>query len=146
MGRFAAFSSILVVEFVTQAQKLAVGIGVRPFAKAGALIPVHGVFLVAFLAVQDLCLLANGEPALWLPGSGPVSIPFAFEVINRTLVSHQRLFTALPPFRYLLRERACALVLKNARKPSLEWPTALRLSDLSATLLSKYAATLRTES
>lgn len=100
----------------------------------------------AFMAVQDLCLLANGEPALWLPGSGPVSIPFAFEVINRTLVSHQRLFTRVHPFRYLLRERACALVLKNARKPSLEWATALRLADLSATILSKYASTLRTES
>ena len=62
----------------------------------------------AYMAVQDLCLLANGEPALWLPGSGPVSVPFAFEVINRTLVSYHVLFTTRPPFRFLLRERACA--------------------------------------
>ena len=100
----------------------------------------------AFLAVQDLCLLANGEAALWLPGSGPVSIPFAFEVINRALASHHRLFTTVAPFRFLLRERACSLVLKNARKPTLEWQTALRFADLTTTLLSRYASTLRTES
>ena len=72
----------------------------------------------AFMAVQDLCLLANGEPALWLPGSGPVSVPLALEVISRTLQSHTELFIHFAPFRFLLRERACALVLKTMKAPS----------------------------
>jgi hypothetical protein len=92
----------------------------------------------AFMAVQDLCLLANGEPALWLPGSGPISVPFAFEVINRTLVSHQPLFCSVGPFRFLLRERVCALVLRTMQQPSLEWAISLRLHHLTATLLSCY--------
>eukprot|EP00908_Phaeocystis_cordata_P001285 Transcript_11370.p1 GENE.Transcript_11370~~Transcript_11370.p1 ORF type:complete len:267 (-),score=74.61 Transcript_11370:1038-1838(-) len=40
-----------------------------------------------FLAFQDLCLLANGEAAQWLPGSGPVRISFALEMVQRTLWS-----------------------------------------------------------
>ena len=101
----------------------------------------------AFMAVQDLCLLANGEPALWLPGSGPLSIPFAFEVINRTLASHVPLFIHFEPFRFLLRERCTALVLKTAQQPERqEWAVALRLSHLTSTLLISYADMLRTES
>ena len=99
----------------------------------------------AFMAVQDLCLLANGEPALWLPGSGPVSVPFAFEVINRTLASHAPLFMSFMPFTFLLRERCCALVLKTMQQPAQEWPVALRLSHLTSTLLANYTRVLRTE-
>ena len=36
-----------------------------------------------FLAFQDLCLLANGEGAQWLPGTGPVRIQFALEMVQR---------------------------------------------------------------
>ena len=100
----------------------------------------------AFMAVQDLCLLAHGEPSLWLPGSGPVSVPFAFEVINRTLASHAPLFISFAPFTFLLRERCCALVLKTMQQPSQEWPVALRLAHLTATLLSLYTSVLRTHS
>jgi len=99
----------------------------------------------AYLAVHDLCLLANGEPALWLPALGPVSVTFALEVVQRTLQSHRNLFIRMPPFRYLLRERACALVLKTLQQPQQEWPVALRLAHLTSTLLSSYAAVLRTE-
>ena len=99
----------------------------------------------SYLAIRDLCLLANGEPALWLPGSGPVGVPFALEVIQRTLQSHKALFTSLTPFRYLLRERVSSLVLKTMQAPMQEWPAALRLAHLTSTLLSGYAAVLRTE-
>jgi flagellar export protein FliJ len=99
----------------------------------------------SYLAIRDLCLLANGEPALWLPSSGPVGVPFALEVIQRTLQSHKALFISLTPFRYLLRERVCSLVLKTMQAPQQEWPAALRLAHLTSTLLSGYAAVLRTE-
>ena len=69
-----------------------------------------------------------------------MSVPFAFEVINRTLTGHVGLFTTLAPFRYLLRERACALVLKALNQPQLEWHVGLRVHHLTATLLSHYAS------
>jgi hypothetical protein len=72
----------------------------------------------SFLAVQDLCLQANGEAPQWLPGSsGPISVPFALEVVGRTILSHRALFTSSAPFRYLLRERATSLVLSKMQQP-----------------------------
>ena len=56
-----------------------------------------------FLAFQDLCLLANGESAQWLPGTGPVRIQFALELVQRTLQSHSELFMHRRPFQYLLK-------------------------------------------
>ena len=53
-----------------------------------------------FLAFQDLCLLANGESAQWLPGTGPVRIQFALEMVQRTLQSHSELFMHRRPFQY----------------------------------------------
>ena len=55
-----------------------------------------------FLAFQDLCLLANGESAQWLPGTGPVRIQFALEMVQRTLQSHSELFMHRRPFQYAL--------------------------------------------
>jgi len=98
-----------------------------------------------FLAFQDLCLLANGESAQWLPGSGPVRISFALEMVQRTLQSHSELFMNRRPFRYLLKERACPLLLKTMQQPQQEWHPMLRLLHLTATLLSGYAHLLRTE-
>ena len=97
------------------------------------------------VGAQDLALLANGEAALWLPGASPVSVPFALEVIQRTLQSHRALFTQFAPFRYLLRERACPLVLKTMRQPSQEWQVALRLAHLTSSLLAGYTVALPAE-
>jgi len=100
-----------------------------------------------FLAFQDLCLLANGESAQWLPGTGPVRIQFALEMVQRTLQSHSELFMHRRPFQYLLKERACPLLLKTMQQPSSqqEWGAMLRLLHLTATLLCGYAHMLRTE-
>ena len=103
----------------------------------------------AFLAVQDLCLLAGGEPAQWLPpasATGPTSVPFALEVVQRCLASHGRLFRGRAPFVFLLRERVAALVLKTVQQPQPEWAVALRLAHLTCTMLASYAPTLLTES
>ena len=100
-----------------------------------------------FLAFQDLCLLANGESAQWLPGTGPVRIQFALETVQRTLQSHSELFMHRRPFQYLLKERACPLLLKTMQQPASqqEWGAMLRLFHLTATLLTGYAHMLRTE-
>ena len=103
----------------------------------------------AFLAVQDLCLLAGGEPAQWLPpasATGPTPVPFALEVVQRCLASHGRLFRGRAPFVFLLRERVAALVLKTVQQPQPEWAVALRLAHLTCTMLASYAPTLLTES
>ena len=51
---------------------------------------------------------------------GRISAPFALEVINRALSSHHQLFRTVCPFRFLLRERCCALVLKTSKQPNQE--------------------------
>ena len=100
----------------------------------------------AFLAMQDLCLLADTEPATWLPGAGPVPVPFALEVIQRMLQNNGALLRGRAAFAFLLAERVCPLVLKAMRASAQhEWPTALRLCHLTGALIRGYSGPLVTE-
>ena len=100
----------------------------------------------AFLAMQDLCLLADTEPATWLPGAGPVPVPFALEVIQRMLQNNGPLLKGRAAFAFLLAERVCPLVLKAMRASAQhEWPTALRLCHLTGALIRGYSGPLVTE-
>ena len=106
----------------------------------------------AYLSIQDMCLLASGESATWLPGSsGPVSVTFALEVLQRSLDNQTKIFEKRAPFRQLLIERAFPLLgttLAAAHKAGAaapEWAVGLRLAHLSATIVARYAHMLPTE-
>ena len=73
-------------------------------------------------------------------------VPFALEVIQRTLRSHSTLFLHDPPFQYILRERTTPLVLRTMQRSQQEWAVSLRLCHLTCTLLTVYSSKLRTES
>ena len=80
----------------------------------------------AYLLFSDLCALANGEAASFLPLTH-LARPFALELLESVLTNHARLFATAthesdaasthPELRYVLRSGACPLLLKLLSDP-----------------------------
>lgn len=87
----------------------------------------------AYLLLSDLCALADGEPASFLP---LVSLAKAFvmELLESVLVNHPRLFSEVrhPELVYVLRSAACPLLIKalSEHPPFPVYVRAVRLVRL----------------
>ncbi|RHZ78300.1 hypothetical protein Glove_166g199 [Diversispora epigaea] len=79
----------------------------------------------AYFLFQDLCLLTNAEPPVYLRLHG-LSRTFGLELIESVLTNHSKLFKTHSEFSLLLRERVCPLIIKNFSEKS-DFPTTMRL-------------------
>ncbi|WFD25272.1 Endocytosis and vacuole integrity protein [Malassezia nana] len=72
----------------------------------------------AYLVLNDLCALADGEPASFLP-LATLSKPFVLELLESVLTNHASLFlsTRHRELVYLLRSAVCPLLLKALSEP-----------------------------
>ena len=66
----------------------------------------------AYLLFQDLVQLVNADQPLWLQGIVEMTRTFGLELLETLLSSYSEVFTQHPPFRLLLKERVCPLVIK----------------------------------
>lgn len=72
----------------------------------------------AYHLLNDLCTLADGEPATFLPLQA-LSKPFVLELLESVLINHPRLFSQgrHPELVYILRSAACPFLLKALSEP-----------------------------
>ncbi|WFD18306.1 Endocytosis and vacuole integrity protein [Malassezia caprae] len=72
----------------------------------------------AYLVLNDLCALADGEPASFLPLS-TLSKPFVLELLESVLINHASLFLQARhrELVYVLRSAVCPLLLKALTEP-----------------------------
>lgn len=101
----------------------------------------------AYFLLNDLCALANGEPASFLPLHS-LSKPFVLELLESVLTNHARLFTGSSPqtarhpeLLYALRSAACPFLLKALSEPPV-FPVFVRIMRLILLLLRQFSEEL----
>ncbi|KAL3320334.1 Endocytosis and vacuole integrity protein [Cichlidogyrus casuarinus] len=115
----------------------------------------------AFLLFQDICLLANGEPPVWLSGIHNMSILLAIDIIDYILVHYSIFFVKLDNFKKLLKERVCPLSIRllsahgkeSESNQSLDcelhsdvsFPVTVRNYHLLLTVITNFYSLLETE-
>eukprot|EP00736_Rhodelphis_marinus_P006999 Rmarinus@m.18023 len=97
----------------------------------------------AYMLLQDLCFLANGDPGTWMNLSS-LSKPFALDIVGSILGTQCYLFREIPEFSKLIRERICSLIIKTHRM-KLEFPVILRVMRIIIAIITNYFDTLVTE-
>ena len=99
----------------------------------------------AYFVLSDLCALANGEAASFLP-LATLSKPFVLELLESVLTNHARLFAASsttrhPELLYILRSATCPLLLKALSEMS-SFPVLVRVMRLILLLLRQFSEEL----
>jgi len=117
----------------------------------------------AYLLFQDLVQLVNADQPLWLQGIVEMTRTFGLELLEALLTGYSGLFYTHQPFRLLLKERVCSLVIKLF-SPNIKYrggstnpghspaafdkpyyPISLRLLRVVSVLVEKYYKLLVTE-
>lgn len=100
----------------------------------------------AYFLLSDLCALANGEEATFLPLSS-LSKPFVLELLESVFTNHARLFAVgkdgarHPELLYVLRSAACPFLLKALSEPPA-FPVFVRIMRLVLLLLRTFSEEL----
>ncbi|RVE48352.1 hypothetical protein evm_007012 [Chilo suppressalis] len=66
----------------------------------------------AYLILQDIIQLINGDSAHWLVGISEVPKTFGLELLDTVLTDFSPIFFKIPEFRFLLKEHVCALIIR----------------------------------
>ncbi|CAH2060554.1 unnamed protein product, partial [Iphiclides podalirius] len=66
----------------------------------------------AYLILQDIIQLINGDSAHWLVGISEVPKTFGLELLDTVLTDFSAVFFKIPEFRFLLKEHVCALIIR----------------------------------
>ncbi|KAJ8707354.1 hypothetical protein PYW08_010606 [Mythimna loreyi] len=66
----------------------------------------------AYLILQDIIQLINGDSAHWLVGISDVPKTFGLELLDTVLTDFSPIFFKIPEFRFLLKEHVCALIIR----------------------------------
>jgi len=117
----------------------------------------------AYLLFQDLVQLVNADQPLWLQGIVEMTRTFGLELLEALLTGYSAVFYTHQPFRLLLKERVCSLVIKLF-SPNIKYrggsstpghspaafdkpyyPISLRLLRVVSVLVEKYYKLLVTE-
>ncbi|GAM18604.1 hypothetical protein SAMD00019534_017790 [Acytostelium subglobosum LB1] len=93
----------------------------------------------AFLLLQDLCYITDGDHPVWLPPSTLSTLTHAtgMELIEMVLSAHQIIFLEIEEFRYLLKDKICPLLIKALRM-KLSFANSVRLMRVITQFISKY--------
>lgn len=121
----------------------------------------------AYQLFQDLCQLVNADGPQWLVGIAEMTRTFGLELLETVLNNYQSIFTKHAEFRFLLKDKVCALVIclfspnikhrQGAPPPPTSstslgvqekpyFPISMRLLRVVSTLLTYYYDFLVTES
>ncbi|CAK8698239.1 unnamed protein product [Clavelina lepadiformis] len=121
----------------------------------------------AYNLFQDLCQLVNADSPHWLIGITEMTRTFGLELLESVLLEYESIFRKHPEFKFLLKDRVCALVIRLfspnikhrqgappppsgvALTPTKEkpyFPISMRLLRVVSILLKKYYNALVTES
>jgi len=119
-----------------------------------------------YLLFQDICQLVNADSPHWLLGITEMTRTFGLELLEGVLLEHEEIFRNHAEFKFLLKERVCALVIRlfspNIKHrqgapppPSVSsqalikekpyFPISMRLLRVVSILLKKYYRLLVTE-
>ncbi|XP_013170151.1 PREDICTED: protein MON2 homolog, partial [Papilio xuthus] len=66
----------------------------------------------AYLILQDIIQLINGDAAHWLVGISDVPKTFGLELLDTVLTDFSEVFFKIQEFRFLLKEHVCALIIR----------------------------------
>ncbi|XP_050555397.1 protein MON2 homolog isoform X2 [Spodoptera frugiperda] len=66
----------------------------------------------AYLILQDIIQLINGDSAHWLVGISDVPKTFGLELLDTVLTDFSPIFFKIAEFRFLLKEHVCALIIR----------------------------------
>ncbi|KAJ2939441.1 hypothetical protein O0L34_g10873 [Tuta absoluta] len=66
----------------------------------------------AFLIMQDIIQLINGDSPHWLVGISDVPKTFGLELLDTVLTDFSSIFYKISEFRFLLKEHVCALIIR----------------------------------
>ncbi|XP_073959007.1 mon2 homolog, regulator of endosome-to-Golgi trafficking [Choristoneura fumiferana] len=66
----------------------------------------------AYLILQDIIQLVNGDAAHWLVGISEVPKTFGLELLDTVLTDFSPVFFKISEFRFLLKEHVCALIIR----------------------------------
>ncbi|XP_045780169.1 protein MON2 homolog isoform X1 [Maniola jurtina] len=66
----------------------------------------------AYLILQDIIQLINGDSAHWLVGISEVPKTFGLELLDTVLTDFSDVFFKIAEFRFLLKEHVCALIIR----------------------------------
>ncbi|XP_047540628.1 protein MON2 homolog isoform X1 [Vanessa atalanta] len=66
----------------------------------------------AYLILQDIIQLINGDSAHWLVGISDVPKTFGLELLDTVLTDFSDVFFKISEFRFLLKEHVCALIIR----------------------------------
>jgi hypothetical protein len=119
----------------------------------------------AYLLFQDLVQLVNADQPLWLQGIVEMTRTFGLELLETLLANYSPVFYKFQPFKALLKERVCSLVIKlfspnikyragggsaaGGHSPAAfdkpYYPISLRLLRVVAVLVERYYRLLVTE-
>ena len=121
----------------------------------------------AYLLFQDLCQLVNADNPYWLVGITEMTRTFGLELLESVLLEYESIFKKHPEFKFLLKDRVCALVIRlfspnikhrqgtssppigviaSTGKDKPYFPISIRLLRVVSVLLKKYYHSLVTES
>ncbi|XP_037876961.2 protein MON2 homolog isoform X1 [Bombyx mori] len=78
----------------------------------------------AYLILQDIIQLINGDAAHWLVGISDVPKTFGLELLDTVLTDFSPVFFKISEFRFLLKEHVCALIIKLF-SPNVKYRAAL---------------------
>ncbi|XP_045456557.1 protein MON2 homolog [Melitaea cinxia] len=119
----------------------------------------------AYLILQDIIQLINGDSANWLVGISDVPKTFGLELLDTVLTDFSDVFFKISEFRFLLKEHVCALIIRlfspNVKYRALpppahipgpgaaaerpHFPVTMRLLRLVAVIVHRYHDVLVTE-
>ncbi|XP_026734031.1 protein MON2 homolog isoform X2 [Trichoplusia ni] len=125
----------------------------------------------AYLILQDIIQLVNGDSAHWLVGISDVPKTFGLELLDTVLTDFSPVFFKIAEFRFLLKEHVCALIIRlfspnvkyraaftslhipgagaagagGAAPERPHFPVTMRLLRLVSIIVHKYHAVLVTE-
>ncbi|XP_047037089.1 protein MON2 homolog isoform X3 [Helicoverpa zea] len=127
----------------------------------------------AYLILQDIIQLINGDAAHWLVGISDVPKTFGLELLDTVLTDFSPIFFKIAEFRFLLKEHVCALIIRlfspnvkyraaftgvhipgagstagagaGAAAERPHFPVTMRLLRLVSVIVHKYHAVLVTE-
>ncbi|XP_063370148.1 protein MON2 homolog [Cydia amplana] len=66
----------------------------------------------AYLILQDIIQLVNGDAPHWLVGISDVPKTFGLELLDTVLTDFSPVFFKIAEFRFLLKEHVCALIIR----------------------------------
>ncbi|XP_041983537.1 protein MON2 homolog isoform X2 [Aricia agestis] len=83
----------------------------------------------AYLILQDIIQLVNGDSANWLAGIAEVPKTFGLELLDTVLTDFSAVFFKIPEFRFLLKEHVCALIIRLF-SPNVKYRAALPVAHI----------------